>query len=69
MVEFEFLLHKKVKILAEVSNAIINKKQVQVVTYPCMINTVKEFEGYKEENFVFVEPDDFSTISDKLPTL
>jgi len=66
--KFDYAI-SNLKSLAEVSNAIINKKQVQVVTYPCMINTVKEFEGYKEENFVFVEPDDFSTISDKLPTV
>ena len=57
------------KSLAEVSNAIINKKQVQVVTYPCMIELVKAFEGYKEENFVFISPDDLENFRDDIPTV
>jgi len=57
------------KSLAEVSNAIINKKQVQVVTYPCMVESVKAFEGYKEENFVFVSPDDLESFREELPSL
>jgi len=57
------------KSLAEVSNAIINKKQVQVVTYPCMVEAVKSFEGYKEENFVFVSPDDLENFRDDIPTV
>ena len=57
------------KSLAEVSNAIINKQQVQVVTYPCMVDAVKEFEGYKEENFLFVLPDDLENFSETLPTV
>lgn len=57
------------KSLAEVSNAIINKKQVQVVTYPCMIESVKAFEGYKEENFVFVSPDDLESFREDIPSV
>ncbi len=57
------------KSLAEISNAIINKKQVQVVTYPSLEKLVKEFEGYKEENFVFCTPDNFEAFKDELPTL
>ena len=57
------------KSLAEVSNAIINKKQVQVVTYPCMIDALKAFEGYQEENFVFVSPDDLENFRSDIPTL
>jgi len=57
------------KSLAEVSNAIINKKQVQVVTYPCMEESVKSFEGYKEENFVFVSPDDLESFREDIPSV
>ncbi len=55
------------KSLAEVSNAIINKKKVQVITYPCMIEAVKEFEGYKEENFTFFMPDDLQNLDENIP--
>ncbi|MDF1881993.1 cobalamin biosynthesis protein [Sulfurimonas sp. MAG313] len=57
------------KSLAVVSNAIINKKQVQVITYPCMVDAVKTFEGYKEENFIFIQPDDLESIDDSIPTV
>ena len=57
------------KSLAEVSNAIINKKKVQVVTYPSMIESVKSFEGYKDENFDFYMPDDLSRIDQAIPTV
>jgi len=57
------------KSLAEVSNAIINKKRVQVVTYPCMVELLKSFEGYKEENFVFISPDDLQNFSEELPSV
>jgi len=57
------------KSLAEVSNAIINKKQVQVVTYPCMIESVKSFDGYKEENFVFISPDDLENFREDIPSV
>jgi cobalt-precorrin 5A hydrolase len=55
------------KSLAEVSNAIINKKKVQVITYPCMVEAVKNFEGYKEENFEFFMPDDLENIDENIP--
>jgi len=57
------------KALAEVSNAIINKKQVQVITYPKMIELVKGFEGYKEENFVFCSPDDLENFREDIPSV
>ena len=57
------------KSLAEVSNAIINKKQVQVVTYPCMMNLLKSFEGYKEENFLFISVDDLEHFTEEIPTV
>jgi cobalt-precorrin 5A hydrolase len=55
------------KSLAEVSNAIINKKKVEVVSYPCMIEAVKAFEGYKEENFEFFMPDDLENLDENMP--
>lgn len=57
------------KSLAEISNAIINKKKVQVVSYPCMIEAVKAFEGYKEENFLFFMPDDLQNLDENIPTV
>jgi cobalt-precorrin 5A hydrolase len=57
------------KSLAEVSNAIINKKQVQVVSYPSMIELLKKFEGYKEENFVFISPDDLVGFREDIPSV
>jgi cobalt-precorrin 5A hydrolase len=55
------------KSLAEVSNAIINKKQVQVVAYNSMIELLKNYEGYKKENFIFFLPDDLTHINNDLP--
>ncbi len=55
------------KSLAEVSNAIINKKKVQVISYPSLIEEVKNFEGYKEENFDFFMPDDLASIDETIP--
>jgi len=55
------------KALAEVSNAIINKKQVQVVTYPSIVEQLQAFEGYKEENFLFVTPDDLEHFREDIP--
>ncbi|WP_457748189.1 cobalt-precorrin 5A hydrolase [Sulfurimonas sp.] len=57
------------KSLAEVSNAIINKKQVQVVSYPAMEELLKGFEGYKKENFVFVHPDKLEDFRDDIPSV
>ena len=57
------------KSLAEISNAIINKKQVQVVTYPVIVEQIKTFQGYKEENFIFVMPDDLESLHVNIPTL
>ncbi len=57
------------KSLAELSNAIINKKKVQVVSYPAMIEKVKAFDGYKEENFEFFMPDDLENLDENIPTV
>ena len=57
------------KSLAEVSNAIINKKKVQVITYPAMIEKVKMYVGYKEENFVFVMPDVLQNLKEDIPSV
>jgi cobalt-precorrin 5A hydrolase len=57
------------KSLAEVSNAIINKKQVQVITYPPIVEQLKAFEGYKEENFVFVLPDALEKFRSDIPSV
>ena len=57
------------KSLAEVSNAIINKQQTQVVTYPCIVEDIKAFDGYVDENFIFLSPDDLSTLRDDIPTV
>jgi len=57
------------KSLAEVSNAIINKKQVQVVTYPPIIEQMKAFDGYKEENFIFISPDDLELFREDIPSV
>ncbi len=55
--------------LAEVSNTIINKKVVQVISYPPIIEQIKGFEGYRDENFVFFMPDDLDALSFELPSV
>ena len=57
------------KSLAEISNALLNKKQVQVVTYPAVIEKIKKFEGYKEDSFLFVMPDELTKLIQDIPTL
>jgi cobalt-precorrin 5A hydrolase len=57
------------KSLAKISNTIINKKKVQVVTYPKVIEQIKSSQGYKEENFIFVSPDRFKDFNNQIPTL
>jgi cobalt-precorrin 5A hydrolase len=57
------------KSLAEVSNTIINKKKVQVITYPCIVEQLKIFEGYKEENFFFVSPDNLKCFREDIPSV
>ena len=41
------------KALAQVSNRIINKQIVQVVSYPAIIEKLKYFDGYKEGSIEF----------------
>jgi len=57
------------KSLAEISNALLNKKQVQVVTYPAIIKQIEAFEGYDKERFIFVMPDELTELNSELPTL
>ena len=57
------------KSLAEVSNAIINRERVQVVSYWAMIEKIKAFEGYKEENFTFFTPDNLQGLHNDAPTV
>ncbi|SFV64553.1 Cobalamin biosynthesis protein CbiG [hydrothermal vent metagenome] len=57
------------KSLAEVSNRIINKELVQVVTYPAVQNRLKEFEGYRDENFKFISPDRLNLLDINIPTV
>ncbi len=57
------------KSLAEVANTIINNKQVQVVTYPCIVDEIKAFTGYKEQHFKFVMPDSFEQFEEDMPTV
>ena len=57
------------KLLAEVSNAIINKRKVQVVTYPSVVDNIKKFKGYKEDNFIFISPNNLTNLSNELPTV
>lgn len=57
------------KSLAEVSNTIINKQQIQVITYPSIEQQIKQFQGYKEENFIFYTPQEISNIDRNIPTV
>ena len=57
------------KSLAEVANRIINKLQVQVVTYPSVMQELKKFEGYDEESIVFFTPDDLQDFDLEMPTV
>jgi len=66
--KYDFAI-SNLKALAKISNTIINKKQVQVITYPKIIKLIKNFQGYQEENFYFVSPDNLQNVSHTLPTL
>ena len=57
------------KSLAEVSNAIINRKKVQVVSYPVIFELIKNFKGYKEENFTFCSIANLTKFDTNLPTV
>ena len=57
------------KSLAEVSNAIINRKKVQVVSYPAVFELIEKFKGYKEENFVFCSIDRLEEFDDAMPSV
>ncbi len=57
------------KSLAEVSNAIINRKKVQVVSFPSIFELIKRFKGYKEENFVFCSIDNLLEFDANLPSV
>jgi cobalt-precorrin 5A hydrolase len=55
------------KSLAEVSNALLNNKKVQVVSYPAIIEEIKNFEGYKEGSLLFFMPDDLHALQEQIP--
>ncbi len=57
------------KALAEVSNRIINKLKVQVVSYPVIIEKLKNFNGYHEDNFIFFTPDNLEYLDTNIPTV
>ncbi len=57
------------KALAKISNAIINKQMVQVVTYPAIVQQIQNFQGYKEGSFIFISPDELQGFDAALPTL
>ncbi|MBL0707507.1 MAG: cobalamin biosynthesis protein [Sulfurimonas sp.] len=57
------------KSLAELSNRIINKQIVQVVSYPSTIDELKNFEGYKEGSINFFSPDDLGELDGSIATL
>ena len=57
------------KSLAEISNTIINKKEVQIISYPCIFEAIKEFDGYKEETLIFLSPDDLEHFREDIPSL
>jgi len=57
------------KSLAEVSNKIINKEIVQVVTYPIIEEKLKKFNGYKDENFKFISPDRLDLLNTDITTV
>jgi len=57
------------KSLAEVANRVINRQKVQIVTYPAIIDELKEFEGYQNDSFIFCEPDDLDNFNKDMPTV
>ncbi|MDF1875895.1 cobalamin biosynthesis protein [Sulfurimonas sp. SAG-AH-194-I05] len=57
------------KSLAVVANRIINKEIVQVVSYPCVIEEMKNFEGYAEGSILFFTPDDLAEFDTDIPTV
>jgi len=57
------------KSLAEVANRIINKQTVQVVSYPSVIEKLKNFGGYKDGSIVFLNPDNLEDFDNNIPTV
>ena len=57
------------KSLAEVSNRVINKEIVQVVSYPSIFKELRAFEGYKEESFRLIAIDDISSLDSSIATV
>ncbi len=57
------------KSLAQLANRIINKQTVQVVTYPSIIEELKNFEGYNEDSIIFFTPDDLDDFESEISTL
>ena len=57
------------KSLAQLANRIINKQTVQVVTYPSIIEELKNFEGYNKDSIIFFTPDDLDDFESEISTL
>ena len=57
------------KALAQVSNRIINKQIVQVVSYPAIIEKLKGFDGYKEGSIDFFSPDNLENLNNNIPSV
>jgi cobalt-precorrin 5A hydrolase len=57
------------KALAEVSNRIINKQIIQVVSYPAIIEKLKSFDGYKEGSIDFFSPDNLDNFDNNIASV
>ena len=57
------------KALAEVSNRIINKEPVQVVSYPSIFKELQSFAGYKKESFLLIAIDNLEAFDSSIPTV
>ncbi len=57
------------KSLAEIANQVINKQTVQVVSYPSVIEELKNFDGYNEESFKIFTPDELNEFDENIPTV
>ncbi len=55
------------KSLAKLTNAMINKQTIQVVSYPSVIDELKSFDGYDEKSIVFLNPDDLENLNSTMP--
>ncbi len=57
------------KSLAQVANKIINKQIVQVVSYPSIIEELKNFQGYQKGSINFFSPDNLESFDSEISTV